>query len=276
MGLIKGYIPKVVSLLQRRWIGVSMVIGSVITAGITILICFVVAGGSRGIDVSHPPSISSFGDKMPEHAIFAIGLGVVGVLIFCIIVMRAIHIDCLLDESSSSTSIWTQIIAELFNVFLLLVGLMHFVPLVMMASIPRSDSRLHFHMAITSFAIIAFYALLHALFSFILTYLIRFFDNDHPQRLALASSSLNSTILWVRRGVALLWWLSLSIVAPVFAFMWMQSKNNLFEWIGVLSLFLYLLPFALEFWLAPRDLQRIGIMGRGEGEYINLWEDDHD
>ena len=51
------------------------------------------------------------------------------------------------------------------NVLLLVLGLAHAIPLIMMAAIPDSQSSVHFQSAIVALGILAVYGVLHAVFS---------------------------------------------------------------------------------------------------------------
>jgi len=59
------------------------------------------------------------------------------------------------------------------------------------------------------------------------------------------------------------WYLAWAILSPVMVLLWIKSgsgeqeRENNYEWLGVISLFVYFLPLLVEFVLAPFDFRRL-------------------
>ena len=67
----------------------------------------------------------------------------------------------------------------------------------------------------------------------------------------------------IRRRMIVFWYLAWAILSPVMVLLWVQSgsgekeRENNYEWLGVISLFVYFLPLLVEFVLAPIDFRRL-------------------
>jgi len=93
-------ITKLLYWVFRLYLGVVVVAGALVTAALTMGICYAMAKDRGHIESSGTPSISATGDKSPEHALFALGFSGVAALVSVAMTLRASHLFIFIQPST--------------------------------------------------------------------------------------------------------------------------------------------------------------------------------
>lgn len=198
------------AVLATRWRGLLLLAAALLTGLLTMLVSYSVARGDGDIEVNDDgqPAISDLGDKMPEHAVFAVGFTLLAAqLVLLVLVARLalLRAAVRLGSSRSPPPLVHSLVAGL--------GLAAVPFLCLMAWIPDSASPVHFISALIMFGVLALYEVAFSI---------------------LAIAVLRRAPAWPwPLALLMLWLLGCALGAVICAGYWVMSTNNVFEYLAV-------------------------------------------